>query len=375
MTHTLPAVLNAKMGYVRSNFYKAIYKKSNNKECQKMSQPESKDKSMRWMWAMMVACCAVPLTIAFVAGGGLGIWLGRSNQQPTSTQQNGKLIRVTQHQGNSKVTLTSAQNWQVDNHIHGLVVNPENPRIIYVASHNGLLQRSESGQWFWVGKDRSDFMGFTGDRKNSQRFYASGHPSTGGNLGFRVSENSGEDWQEISMNGVDFHALGISPSNPSVLYGLAVSGQSGLFVSTDGGKAWQKPRMVGLADLPFDLVVDPEQPDRVLATTRSGIYESTNGGNDWKAIAETQNTPIIALNLVKQGDQTVMYGYRFDKSSPGVYRSNDNGKNWEKLWTETDGAIVKLAVAPSNSQILYAVNEKNQAFQSQDSGKTWKILS
>lgn len=47
----------------------------------------------------------------------------------------------------------------------------------------------------------------------------------------------------------------------------------------------------------------------------------------------------------------------------------------KKLWSETDGVIVKLAVAPSNSQILYAANEKNQVFQSQDAGKTWKILS
>ena len=54
--------------------------------------------------------------------------------------------------------------------------------------------------------------------------------------------------------------------------------------------------------------------------------------------------------------------------------SNDEGKNWEKLWLETDGVIVKLAVAPSNFQILYAANEKNQVFQSQDAGKTWKIL-
>ncbi|GBO54750.1 hypothetical protein APA_2801 [Pseudanabaena sp. lw0831] len=37
--------------------------------------------------------------------------------------------------------------------------------------------------------------------------------------------------------------------------------------------------------------------------------------------------------------------------------------------------IIKLAVAPNNSQILYAVNEKNQVFQSQDAGKTWKTLN
>ena len=69
-----------------------------------------------------------------------------------------------------------------------------------------------------------------------------------------------------------------------------------------------------------------------------------------------------------------MYGYRFLKSAPGVYRSNDNGKTWEKLWTETNGVVVKLAIAPSNPQIFYTVNDNNAVFQSQDRGKTWKEL-
>jgi photosystem II stability/assembly factor-like uncharacterized protein len=343
-----------------------------------MSQPEKTkvDKSMMWMGIAMVACCAIPITVSLLAGGSLGFLFGRSNVQPIITQPTNQTSNSPQFQKvANKVTLTPAQNWQTDNHIHGLTVSPENPNIIYAASHNGLLQRSESGQWFWVGKDRSDYMGFTGDRTNGQRFYSSGHPSTGGNLGFRVTDNGGEEWKFISMEGVDFHVLGISPSNPQVFYGWASSGAKGLFVSADGGKNWTQPRITGLSDAPFDLVVDPEKPNRVFATTRSGIYESVNRGDDWTAITNMQTAPVIALNLVKQGDRTIMYGYRFEEANAGIYRSNDDGKNWEKLWTETGGVIVKLAVAPSNSQILYAANEKNQVFQSQDSGKTWKTLT
>lgn len=351
--------------------------KPNNQESGKsQASKDSNMSGMKMMMAMMIACCAIPIALIFFTGGGLGWWLGRSNQQATSTQPTSQPSPPpTSPKLANNVTLTPAQNWQADNHIHGLTINPENPNIIYIASHNGLLQRAESGKWFWVGKDRSDYMGFTSDRTNGQRFYSSGHPSSGGNLGFRISENGGEDWQFISMEGVDFHALGISPSNPKVLYGWASSGTKGLFVSSDSGKTWTQPQMKGLTDAPFDLVVDLEKPDRVFATTRSGIFESVNRGDEWTAIGETKTAPILALNLVKQGDRTIMYGYRFDKTVPGIYRSNDDGKNWEKLWSETDGVIVKLAVAPSNSQILYAANEKNQIFQSQDAGKTWKTLS
>ncbi|HEY9771608.1 MAG TPA: MerR family DNA-binding transcriptional regulator [Coleofasciculaceae cyanobacterium] len=105
-----------------------------------------------------------------------------------------------------------------------------------------------------------------------------------------------------------------------------------------------------------------------------GYYESL--GLLEPAFRNTQNAPVIALTLLKQGeDNTVMYGCRFLKSALGIYRSNDGGKTWEKLWMETKGVVVKLAIAPNNPQILYAVNENNTVFQSQDSGKSWQKLS
>lgn len=342
-----------------------------------MSQPESKDHSMKWMGLAMIACCAVPIAVSLFLGGGLGVFLGRSSQQPVSNQPT--IASTPQPKSQPKavnVSLSPAANWQANNHVHGLAVNPDNPNIIYVASHNGLLQRSESGEWYWMGKQRADYMGFTADPTNSNRFYSSGHPHTGGNLGFQVSENQGEDWQQISLAGVDFHALAIAPNNPNIFYGFPASGAQGLHLSKDGGKTWTKPRMVGLNDAPLDLAVDPNNSAHVFAATRSGIYESTNSGDEWKLIPNTQNAPVIALTLLKQGeDNTVIYGYRFLKSSPGIYRSDDGGKTWEKLWTETNGVIVKLAIAPNNPQILYAVNENNTVFQSQDGGKSWQKVS
>ncbi|MCU0533040.1 MAG: YCF48-related protein [Hydrococcus sp. Prado102] len=341
-----------------------------------MSQPEPKDRGMKWMGLAMIACCAIPIAFFLFLGGGLGLFLGRSSQQPISnlpTSASTPQPKVQQKAVN--ISLSPAANWQANNHVHGLAVNLDNPNIIYVASHNGLLQRSETGKWFWMGKQRADYMGFTADPTNSNRFYSSGHPPTGGNLGFQVSENQGEDWQQISLPGVDFHALAIAPSNPNIFYGFPASGAQGLHLSKDGGKTWTKPRMVGLNDAPFELAVDPTNPNRVLATTRSGMYESSNSGDNWTLVPNTQEAPVISLALLAEGKRTIMYGYRFLQSAPGIYHSNDGGKIWEKLWTETGGVVVKLAIAPNNPQILYAVNENNTVFQSQDGGKTWQKLS
>ncbi|HEY9846505.1 MAG TPA: YCF48-related protein, partial [Candidatus Caenarcaniphilales bacterium] len=232
------------------------------------------------------------------------------------------------------------------------------------------------GQWFWVQpeKERADFMGFTVDPTDANRFYASGHPPTGGNLGFQVSENRGQDWKQVSLPGVDFHALAIAPRDPTRFYGWAASGSQGLFVSTDGGKTWTQPQRTGLGEAPFSLAVDPSNPERVFATTGAGLYESTNGGDDWTLVPNTSGTPVAGLALSQEGDNTVLYGYRRLKSAPGVYRSTDGGKSW-KLLGAANGTILSLTVAPSNPQILYVVNENNAVLRSQDRGKTWKELS
>jgi photosystem II stability/assembly factor-like uncharacterized protein len=218
-------------------------------------------------------------------------------------------------------------------------------------------------------------MGFATHPTDTYRLYSSGHPHDGGNLGFRVTDNQGEDWQVISMPGVDFHALAVAPSNPDLIYGWATSGKKGFFVSADGGKTWDEVPPEGLGGSPFNFVVDPENSDRLFAVTRNGLFESSDRGQSWQLIPNTDYVPVIGLALVKEGDKTAMYGYRMLDSGGGIYKSLDGGTNWETVSKDVEGTILYLAVAPSNPDIMYAVNEQNTVFQSVDRGKTWKALS
>ncbi|MDZ4878020.1 MAG: Ycf48-like protein [Chroococcidiopsis cubana SAG 39.79] len=346
-----------------------------------MSQPDSRSKNFRKPRSKKALKYALPIAAFVLLVSGMSLWFASSNQQPSnvSTANRVQLPAANQEKetasSNEAVTLTPApKTWRETTHVHGLAVNSVNPAVAYVATHHGLLQRSETGQWFWMGKQRADYMGFTADPTNPNRFYSSGHPPTGGNLGFQISDNQGLDWKQISLPGVDFHALAIAPSNPNIFYGWPASGAQGLHASTDGGKTWTQPRMVGLGDAPFSLTVDPQNAARVFATTRSGLYESTDSGNSWTLVPNTQTAPVVGLALLKQGNHSVLVGYRALQSAPGLYRSADNGKTWQPLGTGTNGTILHLAIAPSNPQVLYAVNKNNAVFQSQDGGKTWKEL-
>ncbi len=269
------------------------------------------------------------------------------------------------------------QDWRENTHIHGMAVHPERPEVLYLATHHGLFVRSQPEEWAWVGSGRDDLMGFVADPVNPQRFYSSGHPPTGGNLGFRVSEDHGQTWKLVSMKGADFHALAIAPSAPDTLYGWAstATGEHGFFASEDGGQTWTEPQLKGLTAPPFSVAVHPTNPNQVFATTELGLFTSADGGDSWTLIASTENIPIAGLAVAQSEAGTTLYGYQLAPESTGFYRSQDTGKTWEKVGKGLEGTILYVAIAPNNPQILYAANQNNSVFQSQDGGVTWTTVN
>ena len=112
----------------------------------------------------------------------------------------------------------------------------------------------------------------------------------------------------------------------------------------------------------------------MFAVTSAGLYQSTDRSETWSLLSNPQTAPIVGLVVQREADNTVMYGFRADKSKPGIDRSVDGGQTWQRWGTGTKGIILYLAIAPSNPKMFYAVNRENAVFGSQDGGKTWKEL-
>ncbi|HJU59497.1 MAG TPA: hypothetical protein VJ583_07085, partial [Nitrososphaeraceae archaeon] len=97
--------------------------------------------------------------------------------------------------------------------IHGVGIfntdgNSNDDGSVYLATHNGLFNKKQNSSWVKVGNDKSDLMGFIINPTKEGVMYSSGHPVNGGNLGFRMSTDSGKTWQTISTvtdNPIDFH--------------------------------------------------------------------------------------------------------------------------------------------------------------------------
>ena len=83
-------------------------------------------------------------------------------------------------------------------------------------------------------------MGFTINPAKEGVMYSSGHPETGGNLGFRISNDYGVTWEKISdvtiPNPIGFHTMTVG-ANPNVIYGSSGIGDR-VYFSIDEGKTW-----------------------------------------------------------------------------------------------------------------------------------------
>ncbi|MZE80531.1 F510_1955 family glycosylhydrolase [Streptomyces xinghaiensis] len=236
-------------------------------------------------------------------------------------------------------------------HIHGLGVNPGDGRL-YVATHRGVIAVDDDGSAERVG-DTADYMGFTVAGKDT--FLGSGHPAEGSgdhaNRGLIRSTDAGKTWTSLSLAGKsDFHSL---EEVDGTIYGY--DSTAGLLRVSEDGKKWDE--RAELAAL--DIAVSPEDPGTVLATTRSGVARSTDGGKTFGG----GNEPVLTHLSWAEGD--ALYGIAPDGV---VHRSTDGGKSWKKAGT-TPGGQAQALTAVDAERVLAAT--QSGVYESRDGGKSF----
>jgi photosystem II stability/assembly factor-like uncharacterized protein len=243
----------------------------------------------------------------------------------------------------------SAASGTTVSHIHGLGLDPVDERL-YVATHEGVYTPDAKGKPELVGDSKDDFMGFT--VAGEKTFYASGHPTTGGNKGLIKSTDAGKTWKTLSLSGEsDFHALDFAHGT---VYGY--DSTNGLVRTTKNGVSWKDGAQLEA----LDIAVSPTVPGVVLATTAEGVARSSDGG---KAFAKGQGPVMAFLSwTAKDG----LYGI---DTSGGLNRSTDGGTTWEKVSTVPGGQPQALT-AVGAEHVLAAT--QTGVFESKDGGKTFK---
>jgi len=284
---------------------------------------------------------------------------------PNTTQAQEKAIKVSDYIGDLRARQIGPA--LMSGRINDMESHPTNPRIIYAGSAGGGVWKSnDAGMTFNPIFD--DYCQSIGAIEID--------PNDPDNT---VYVGTGETWTRNSVSIGD-----------------------GLYKSTDGGATWKK--------LGFDkseriasIMVNPNDSKEIYVgvlgalwsdSEERGVYKTTDGGETWNKILYVDESTGCADMTIDPNDPNILYasmwefrrtGWSFnsggDKSA--LYKSTDAGKTWNKIhngFPEGKLGRLAIAVAPSNSDVLYTVieaedNAKKGLYRSNDAGANWEQLN
>ena len=242
----------------------------------------------------------------------------------------------------------------------------DKPNIIYIGTASGGVWKSESGGISWepiFDQEKALSIGAIAiNQQNPDVLWAGtgeGNPRNSQSSGYGIykSLDGGKSWKLMGLeNTRNIHRIIINKNNPDIVYagvqGSAWGAHSerGVYKTTDGGETWEKILYVNDRTGVADMVVDPENPDKL----------------------------VVALWQFKRD----AWYFKSGGEGSGLYTTIDGGKNWEKQMPEDgipEGELGRmgLAIAPSNPEIIYALieAEENALYKSSNGGESWDLVS
>src|SRR5471032_2746158 len=233
--------------------------------------------------------------------------------------------------------------------------------------------------------------------------------SVGG--GVWKTTNAGRTWLPIfdSQPAASIGAIGVAPSNPSVVYvGTgepdmrdSIAFGDGIYKSTDAGKTWKHTGLENTRQI-GRIIVDPKNANVVFVAALGhaygpnpdrGVYRSRDGGATWqKVLFKGDDIGAIDVAFDLTNTQTVYASLWNTRRPPwsiyppsygpgsGLFKSTDGGTTWQPLTrglpTEAVGRV-GIAVALSNSTRVYAIVDAKEGglYRSDDAGATFAKVS
>ena len=121
--------------------------------------------------------------------------------------------------------------------------------------------------------------------------------------------------------------------------------------------------------------------------TGGGVWKTTDGGRTWKNISDGFFGGSVGAVAVSKSDPNVMYVGGGEKtlrgnvsSGYGIWKSEDAGKTWKSSGLPKSRHVPRIAIHPSDPNIIYAAvlgniykpTENRGVYKSTDGGITWK---
>ncbi len=216
--------------------------------------------------------------------------------------------------------------------------------------------------------------------------------------GIYRSTDAGATWQHLGLkNARQISKVRVHPDNPDLVY-VAVQGspympteERGIYRSKDGGLHWDKIHYVDSSSGVSDLSMDPNNPRILYAAywdhqrlpwkmrsggKGSGIWKSTNSGDDWVKLSEGLPDSLMGkIGVVVSPAQSSRVFAIIESDQGGLYRSDNAGKSWslvneERILRTRSWYYMHVFADPQNPNKLMVLNAP--FMQSIDGGKTFE---
>ena len=291
--------------------------------------------------------------------------------------------------------------------IHDVEGVANDPFTLYVATASGGLWKTTNKGTTWTpifenqkvatfgdvaifeGDARILYVG-TGEQNNRQS-------SSWGN-GVYKSTDAGATWTHLGLAATRHIArVAIHPTNPDIVWVAAAgdlwapNADRGVYRTTDGGRTWSRTLFVDSLTGATEIVVDPTNPDVVVAATYqrlrtpwgfngggagSGIWKSVDGGVTWQAI--TAGIPAgdkgrIGLAIARSNPRILIATIEH-RTEGGTYRSEDGGDTWVKVNALNPRPMYysKPVIDPTNADRVWIPGVT--VYRSEDGGRTFRTL-
>lgn len=139
---------------------------------------------------------------------------------------------------------------------------------------------------------------------------------------------------------------------------------AGIFTSPDRGATWQRLAATAGSDFWWvnDLAASANHRGRLYAATRTGVWQSDDGGDSWQqSLAVDVTGGCLDLELRSDHPNDWLYAACGTLDQATVYRRVVRaGTAWEPVLSEPGMGRTTLAVAPSDPDVIYALAASNQ---------------
>jgi photosystem II stability/assembly factor-like uncharacterized protein len=301
----------------------------------------------------------------------------------------GQGVMVSADDGESWTRASVRQGMHSDCIVRALREDPRRPEVVYAGTDLGLYRSDDAGAtWRLLDTpmNGSVVWSVAVDPANPMVVFAgTGTPSKPGI--FR-STDEGKSWTQLRVAIADDcpnvgvprpTGIAVDPTNDRhVWVGLEVDG---VRYSTDGGDTWTKVNgQIPNQDVHNVLVV-AGPPKTVFTVVNDDIWRSTDDGKTWHAARAREVFPWHYPRgiAVKPNDPRTVF-LTLGDSTPGrigtVVRSRDAGVTWESLKfpVQPNSAIWTVSIPASAPDTMFCASRYGYLYRSDDGGDSWRKL-